>query len=174
MEKFNNLIELLDKFPDNETCNRYIENVIWKGGQPVCPHCKSSKKIYRFNNGKLFKCSECKKQFTVTVGTIFESSHISLRKWFIALYLFSSHKRGVSSIQLAKNIGVTQKTAYFMLGRIRYMMNNEEFTKPLEGTIEVDETFPIYSLFLKSIQKEFLLRFKPSLYSFNLKTHIFR
>ena len=115
-------------------------------GKISCPHinCIANEfqdgisKIYAFNDGKTFKCSCCKKQFTVRIGTIFEESKIPLRKWFMAMYLLFSHKKGISSCQLAKDISVTQKTAWFMLSRLRHassMFGATEFS----GTVEMDE-----------------------------------
>ena len=80
-------------------------------------YCKTGSK---FADGKLFKCGDCRKKFTVKVGTMFSDSHISLQKWFYGIYLNTSLKKGISSVQLAKYLGITQKTAWFMLQRIRY------------------------------------------------------
>jgi transposase-like protein len=89
----------------------------------------------------MFKCADCRRPFSVRVGTIFEDSPLPLQKWFMALWIISSHKKGISSVQLGKDIGVTQKTAWFMLHRIRYAMRTPEFSKPMKGTVEIDETY---------------------------------
>jgi transposase-like protein len=136
--EFKNLHQLLDFFKDEETCKKYYEEKRW-GGNVACPHC-GSLKVYRTNRG--FKCGEklCAKKFTVTVGTIFENSKISLRVWFTAMYLISTSKKGVSSLQLAEQLGVTQKTAWFVLHRIREMLKDNSSEK-LEGEVQGDETF---------------------------------
>lgn len=136
--QFKNLQQLLDFFKDEETCKKYYEFQRW-GGNPACPHCGSIK-VYRTNRG--FKCGEkeCYKKFSVTVGTIFENSKIGLRTWFAAMYLCTTSKKGISSLQLAEQLGITQKTAWFVLSRIRTMLadNNNE---PLTGEVEIDETY---------------------------------
>lgn len=136
--QFKNLQTLLDFFKDETTCKSYYEQKRW-GGNVACPHC-GSLKIYRTNRG--FKCGEklCAKKFSVTVGTIFENTKISLRIWFAAMYLISTSKKGVSSLQLAEQLGITQKTAWFVNHRIREMLKDAVSTK-LTDIVEVDETF---------------------------------
>ena len=135
---FKNLQQLLDFFKDETTCKSYYEQQRW-GGNVACPHC-GSLKIYRTNRG--FKCGEklCYKKFTVTVGTIFENSKIGLRTWFAAMYLISTSKKGISSLQLAEQLGITQKSAWFVNHRIREMLK-DAVGGQLTETIEVDETF---------------------------------
>lgn len=130
-------------FPDEKTCKEYLKNERFPDGKVACPKCGSTDKIYPMADGKRFKCGNkgCFHIFTITVGTIFEASHIPLKTWFLALYVLSAHKKGISSCQLAKDIGVTQKTAWFMLHRIRYMLANGSKKGFLSGTIEVDETY---------------------------------
>lgn len=115
--KFENLSDLLLTFDTEEKCKTYFEQQRWRG-KITCPHC-SHEKVYRTNIG--FKCAspKCYKKFTVTVGTVFENTNIKLQKWFMAIYLFTAHKKGISSCQLGRDIGVSQKTAWFMLHRIR-------------------------------------------------------
>jgi len=136
---FKNLQQLFDHFRDEQTCIAYYEQLRW-GGKPVCPHC-ASEKVYRTNRG--FKCGnkDCRKKFTVTVGTIFENSKIKLRTWFAATYLVSTSKKGISSVQLATQLGITQKTAWFVLHRIREMLKEKTSSKPLSGMVEADETY---------------------------------
>lgn len=136
---FTNLLSVSDVFKDDQTCRNYLEKVRWPGKR-ICPHCGSDSTC-KFKDGKTYKCYRCRKQFTVTKGTIFERTHVPLRKWFLAFYIMTSHKKGISSCQLAKDIGVTQKTAWFMLHRIREAIRTKSFKKPLEGTIEADETY---------------------------------
>lgn len=140
---FKNLYDFQAAFSNDLQCRQFLANAIWENGEPVCPYC-SNRKIYKYSNGIHYKCSDCRKRFTVTVNTIFESSRIPLGKWFLALYLLSCHKKGISSVQLSKDVGVTQRTAWFMLHRLRsvYTQNVEvnEDTQ-LTGIVECDETF---------------------------------
>lgn len=139
---FNSIIELVTYFNTDEKCLEHIEHWRWNGS-PECVKC-GCKKVYKFKKGKVtkkgFKCSDCYHQFTVTTGTIFHSRKVPLIKWFMAIYLNTTDKKGISSYQLARDILVTQKTAWFMLTKIReaYKENNE--TK-LEGVVMADETF---------------------------------
>ena len=140
MTQFRNLQELMTKLSDDKVCRDYLENMRWQGN-PVCPHCGASKP-YRLKDGKNFRCrnSECKKDFSVTVGTIFENSKIPLSKWVAAIYLLTGHKKGISSHQLGRDLGVTQKSAWFILHRVRYMFGIPE-PEPLDNIVEVDETY---------------------------------
>jgi transposase-like protein len=136
--QFRNLQQLHDFFKDENVCKAYLEQQRW-GGNVCCPHCGSTK-IYRTNRG--YKCGEkeCYKKFSVTVGTIFENSKIDLRTWFAAMFLISTSKKGVSSLQLAGQLGITQKTAWFLLHRIRTMLAEKSLEK-FTGTVEIDETY---------------------------------
>jgi len=136
--QFSNLIQLLDFFKDEETCKQYLGQQRW-GDTPACPHCGCTK-AYVTNRG--FKCSKkpCHKKFTVTTGTIFENTKIKLRTWFAAMYLVTAHKKGISSLQLSRDLEITQKTAWFVLHRIREMLK-EKAPQKLEGIVEVDETY---------------------------------
>ncbi|HKN18549.1 MAG TPA: IS1595 family transposase, partial [Dissulfurispiraceae bacterium] len=111
---------LADQFKSEEAAREYLEAIRWPNG-PVCPHCGNTEKIYRLQ-GKatrkgVLKCAKCRKQFTVTVGTLFADSHISLDKWLYATYLICSSKKGMSSHQLHRMLGVTYKSAWFMTHR---------------------------------------------------------
>ena len=110
---FNNLHELITTMPDEKSCRDYLIKERWNG-VVTCPYC-GFEKCYVIENGKRFKCASkaCYKKFSVTVGTIFEASNIPLNEWFMALYLCTAHKKGVSSYQLAKDIGVAQKTVVY-------------------------------------------------------------
>ena len=137
---FKSLIELLDFFKDEETGIKYFEQIRW-GENINCPHC-GAEKPYRTNRG--FKCSnkECHKKFSVRTGTIFENSKISFRIWFAAIYLATTSSKGISSIQLARQLDITQKTAWFVLHRIREMLK-EKAPKMLgiKNPIEADESY---------------------------------
>ncbi len=134
-----NLVEFQQKFSDEQACLDYLEKARW-GDKAICPHC-GSVKTYKFTSGKLFKCGDCRKQFTAKVGTIFSDSKVPLFKWFLAIYLATSLKKGISSTQLSKYIGVTQKTAWFMLQRIRYALEKSGNDSMLGGEVEIDETY---------------------------------
>ena len=136
--KFNNLTDLLLTFNTEEKCKAYFEQQRW-GGNIICPHCGHGK-VYRTNIG--FKCasSDCYKKFTVTVGTVFENTNVKLQKWFAAIYLFTAHKKGVSSLQLHRDLGVTQKTAWFMLHRIREIFTVTDETKMSFQTTDSTQT----------------------------------
>ncbi|PCH67158.1 MAG: hypothetical protein COC01_06420 [Bacteroidetes bacterium] len=135
---FKSILELMTHFSDEKTCLGYLAEMRWNG-KPKCPHCKCEK-IYSFSDSKRYKCAKCRKQFTARVKTIFEDSKIPLQKWFVAIYLATSHKKGISSMQLSRDIDVTQKTSWFMLHRIREMIKNSS-PELLDGEIEADETF---------------------------------
>lgn len=140
MTHFRNIIEFTNYFNSEEVCRQYLENKRW-GGVITCPFCQSQN-IYRFSDGKRFKCADktCNKKFTVTVGTIYENSKIPLQKWFLAMYLIGNHKKGISSCQLARDLGVTQKSGWFILHRIRDMYIDKSAQK-FENIVEVDETY---------------------------------
>jgi len=135
---FKTLPQLLDYFKEEKTCIEHYEKLRWNG-KVICPFCGHDK-IYRTNRG--FKCAnnKCYKKFTVKVGSIFENSNISLRTFFAAIYICSAHKKGISSLQLSRDLGITQKTAWFVLHRVREMLKSESSTM-LRGTIQVDETY---------------------------------
>ena len=149
-DNFKSLIELNDYFKEEKTCYEFLAFQIWDEGKPVCPHCNSTH-VYttksRSSKGNKkdipeYRCAnkECTKKFTATVGTIFQSSKISLRTWFAAIYLLTTSKKGISSIQLSEQLQVTQKTAWFLNHRIRTMFK-ETAPELLKGTVEVDETY---------------------------------
>ena len=137
---FKSLPQLLDYFKDEETGKEYYANIRW-AGNPFCPHC-GCEGGYKTKRG--YRCSqkECRKDFTVRTGTIFENTKISFRIWFAAIYLATTHKKGISSVQLALDLGITQKTAWFVLHRIREMLK-EKAPKMLGETkmVEADETY---------------------------------
>lgn len=120
---FKSLPQLLDYFREESTCKEYYEQIRW-GNDVACPHC-GCVKAYRTKRG--FRCSDkdCKKDFTVTTGTIFHNSNIPLRIWFAAIFLATTHKKGISSVQLALDLGITQKSAWHVLHRIREMLKDK-------------------------------------------------
>lgn len=132
--------QLFEMFPDAESARRYLEERRWHG-QPVCPHCGCCGNILARTGKRLgyYRCRDCGQEFTVRTGTIFERSHVPLHKWVYAMYLVVTARKGISSLQLSKEIGVTQKTAWFMLGRLREACGDDIGT--LSGIVEADETF---------------------------------
>ena len=137
--KFKSLPALLKHFQDEDVCKDFLIQQRWNGN-PTCPHCGSIKAPYITNRG--YKCSEklCNKKFSVTTGTIFENTKIKLSLWYAAIYIASAHKKGISSHQLSRDLGCTQKTAWHMLHRIREGMRNKN-PQVLTGSIQADETF---------------------------------
>ena len=132
--------KLFEIFPDEETARQYLEGRLWPNG-PVCPDCKSVRITTRARPG-FYHCNACNFDFTVRTGTVFERSKVPLHKWVYAMYLLVTARKGISSMQLAKEIGVTQKTAWFILGRLREACGTPGGPDDkLKGVIEIDECF---------------------------------
>jgi transposase-like protein len=144
------LFEVIERFPTDDAAREHLESIRWANGI-VCPHCGCNDQAkfssIKENRKKKIRaglrwCANCRKQFTVTVGTIFEDSHIPLRKWLLAWYLICSSKKGISSLQLQRNLKLgSYRTALFMSHRIRHALRDPMFTDKLSGTVEVDETY---------------------------------
>ena len=134
------------EFHDEEAAYAYVEKRIWANG-PVCPHCGGVKRISKMGGKSTrigaYKCYQCRKPFTVKIGTIFEASHVPMNLWLQAIYLMCASKKGISSNQLHRTLGVTLKTAWFMSHRIREAMRDDGSVNfgAGGGTVEVDETF---------------------------------
>ena len=139
IKQFASLHEMVAAFPDEQSCIDHLRSIRWKDGA-FCPHC-GSVKIYHFSDKRTHKCGDCRARFSIKVGTIFEDTKIGLHKWFMAIYLITAHKKGIASTQLAKDIAVTQKTAWFMLHRLRHAAETKSFAAPLKGMVEADETY---------------------------------
>lgn len=140
MTEFNSILELVDAFRYELDCYSYLEKMRWPQGI-YCPHCGMTNiRFWRLKDGKTLKCSKCHKRFTVKTGTIFQETRLSMRKWFMAIYLLLTHSKGISSVQLHKDVKITQKTAWFVLHRIRHATNNFR-VKKLNKIIEIDETY---------------------------------
>lgn len=138
--KFNTLIEVITHFSDKNKCEDYLAEMRWNGSI-TCVFCNHNKIYQLKRKNRRYKCSNCQKQFSVIKGTIFENSPLSLQKWFTALYLISAHRKGISSVQLASDLGVTQKTAWFMLQRIRFALKTKNFDAKMDGVIQCDESY---------------------------------
>jgi transposase-like protein len=109
--------KLFELFPDEQSARKYLEARLWPNGV-ICPECKSKERITIRKDG-FYRCNACKLDFTVRTGTIFERSHVPLHKWLYAMYLLVTARKGISSLQLGKEIGITQKSAWFVLHRLR-------------------------------------------------------
>ena len=138
-QEFDSLFSMMQVFSDEKKCADHFRAVRWPNGV-ACPHC-GSVSVYNLKDGT-HKCGEkeCAMKFSIRKGTIFDDSKVPLQKWFMAIYLATSHKKGISSCQLARDIKVTQKTAWFMLHRIREAITDSRDTQ-LSGVVEVDETY---------------------------------
>jgi transposase-like protein len=135
--KFNSIVEVMQIFSTEEKCIQHLEELYWQG-VPVSPFVESSK-VYKCKGGK-YKCKESGKYFTVLTGTMFAGTKVSLPLWFCAIYLVISHKKGISSSQLGRDLGVSQKTAWYMLSRIRKCFGIENYNE-LNDVVEADESF---------------------------------
>jgi transposase-like protein len=129
--------QLFELFPDQETARQYLEGRLWPDG-PKCTICKSGERITVRKAG-FYRCNACREDFTVRTGTIFERSHVPLHKWLYAMYLLVTARKGISSMQLAKEIGITQKSAWFVLHRLREACGPK--LDKLRGIVEIDEAY---------------------------------
>ncbi len=139
--EYNSLLQVTNSFAEQTTCINYLTGIRWPEGKVICPICSHDKVYTLKGEFKRFKCAKCRSHFSALKKTIFENSPIPLQKWFIAIYLHTSHKKGISSIQLGKDIDVSQKTAWFMLQRIRHSMETGTFEMIGTGIFEADETY---------------------------------
>lgn len=139
---YNNVLGLLKAFPDEAACALHLEHLRWPNGV-TCLLCGSSRKIHRYaSRPGVYKCAECGKQFRIRKGTIYEESRLPLQKWFVAAFLMTTSRKGISSYQLAREIGVTQKTAWFVLGRLRKAAEQASASAgTLPGPVEADESY---------------------------------
>jgi transposase-like protein len=142
MKAFKSILAFQKEFSTDEKCREYLELQKW-GGTPCCTHCGSTH-VTRFSkDARRFQCNEkvCRKQFSVLTGTFAENTKIPLTKWFLAMYILNNHSKGISSLQLAQWLDVTQKTAWFLNHRIREMLNQTSDSNLLDGTVEIDEVY---------------------------------
>jgi len=143
-----NLATMVPLFADEEKARKFVESKRWPNG-PVCPHCQSAE-VYTLTpkpgskspvRPGVYKCKACRQQFTCRVGTIFEDSKLPISKWLMAIHLMTSSKKGVSSHQIARELGITQKSAWFVCHRIREAMKKEPMAGMLKGEVEADEKY---------------------------------
>lgn len=132
-----NTVQLFKMFPDAESGRKYLEGRLWPKGAK-CPTCTNGDRVTS-RKGGYYRCNACKQDFTVRTGTIFERSHVPLHKWIYAMYLLITLRKGISSMQLSKEIGITQKSAWFVLQRLREACG-KDLTMP-SGIVEGDETY---------------------------------
>lgn len=147
MQKFKSVKDILRTLHDEKSCREFLENIRWNG-TPKCPHCDTeSATHYRLTRNGVFqgkyKCRHCRKTFTVTVGTMFEGTHIPLYDWFYAIIQFLTHTKGISSVQLSKDLGITQKTAWSILHKIRCNLMDDvsKLRDAFSGIVQMDETY---------------------------------
>ncbi len=139
MFDFDSLFGLMEAFPDEQSCIDHLRSIRWRDGE-FCPYCGSNR-VHHFSDRKTFKCGECRQRFSIKVGTIFENTKLPLRKWFMAIWLITNHPKGIASVTLAKDLKITQKTAWFVLHRLRHAARTNSFNAPLKGDVEADSTF---------------------------------
>lgn len=139
IRQFETLADLMVTFRDNQVAIEHFRDMRWKNGK-FCPHCGHDK-VYDLSQKNKFRCAQCRKNFSIMVGTIFENTKLPLRIWFGAIWLITNHKKGIASTTLATDLGVTQKTAWFILHRLRHAARTRSFNKPLDGEVEIDETY---------------------------------
>ena len=138
-----NLYRIVEQFPDHESCINYLEDIRW-GKHPKCPYCESEHVARKHEGDKIgrWNCHGCKSSFNVLAGTLFQGTRIPLHKWFMAINLMANAKKSLSSCQLARHLGVTQQTTWYMMQRIRSEMASQDKDSPLlQGIIEADEAY---------------------------------
>ena len=136
--QFDSLLQVADYFTTNDICKQAIAEARWADGVAVCPYCGG--RHCKVGKDGRYLCKDCNRKFNVTVGTIFENTKLPLRKWFMAMYLISSNKKGVSSCQIMRDINVTQKTSWFLLHKIRGLYGITDAIA-LDGEVEMDEMY---------------------------------
>lgn len=138
IKQFTSLYDLFEAFPDEQSCIDHLRSIRWANGA-FCPHCGSTT-VYDFSDKRTHKCGDCRQRFSIKVGTIFEDTKLPLRKWFTAIWMITSNKKGIASTQLAKDLKITQKSAWFVLHRLRHAARTDGFNGPLSGEVMADET----------------------------------
>ena len=134
------LMELFRKFPDNETAEKWFESRIWKDGR-VCPLCQGTQTRPSTHKTQPYRCPQCRRFFSVKSGTVMERSHISYQHWAIATYLFATNLKGVSSMKIHRDLGITQKSAWFLVHRLRESWKTLAGVDSMTGPVEIDEVY---------------------------------
>jgi transposase-like protein len=138
LKQFKTLADLYVTFSDNQVALDHFKSIRWRDGE-FCPYCGHGK-VYTLKANR-YQCFQCRNTFSILVGTIFENTKLPLRVWFGAIWLLTNHPKGIASTTLARDLGITQKTAWFVLHRLRHAARTQSFNGPLSGTVEVDETY---------------------------------
>jgi transposase-like protein len=138
-QQFDGLTQMMETFSDEQVCIDHLTSTRWKDGA-YCPHCGSTK-VYHFSDLRTHKCGDCRQRFSIKVGTIFEDTKLPLHKWFRAIWMVTSHTKDIASTQLTKDLKITQKSAWFVLHRLRYAARTQSFNAPLDGMVEADGTY---------------------------------
>lgn len=139
LKQFKTLADLYNAFSDNRAALDHFKSIRWRDGE-FCPYCGHDK-IYSLKANR-YQCAQCRNTFSILVGTIFENTKLPLKVWFGAIWLLTNHPKGIASTTLAKDLGITQKSAWFVLHRLRYAARTQSFnTPPMSGKVEIDETY---------------------------------
>jgi len=141
--------QVFELFPDQHAARKYLEHRLWPSGA-TCPECGKGERITG-RNGDFYRCNACKLDFTVRTGTIFERSHVPLHKWLYAMYLLATARKGISSIQLAKEIGITQKSAWFVLHRLREACGGRRSGEVKAAPISTDNAGSFYAVMRRGL-----------------------
>lgn len=141
IKQFKTLTDLMVAFQKPQAAIDHFTSIRWRNGQ-FCPHCGHDK-VYDLKRKNIYRCAQCRVNFSITVGTIFENTKLPLRIWFGAIWLITNHPKGIASTTLAKDLGISQKSAWFVLHRLRHAARTKSFnvTRQLRGKVEVDETY---------------------------------
>lgn len=142
IQQFKTLPALFAAFPDEQTAVDHLTSIRWASGK-FCPLCGNSDetRIGTLKGTNTHKCYECRQRFSIKVGTIFQDSKLPLRTWFAAIWMITAHPKGIASTTLATDLGITQKTAWFVMHRLRHAARTSSFNAPLAGDVEIDETY---------------------------------
>jgi transposase-like protein len=140
IKQFKTLADFYHTFSDNQVALDHFKAIRWRNGE-FCPYCGHDK-VYARTKGNRYNCAQCKNVFSILVGTIFENTKLPLKVWFGAIWLITNHPKGIASTTLSKDLGITQKSAWFVLHRLRHAARAQSFsTPPMSGKVEIDETF---------------------------------
>jgi transposase-like protein len=138
LKQFKTLADLYHTFSDNQVALDHFKAIRWANGE-FCPYCGHDK-VYTLRANR-YQCAQCRNTFSILVGTIFENTKLPLKVWFGAMWLITNHPKGIASTTLARDLGITQKSAWFVLHRLRHVARTKSFNSPLTGNVQVDETF---------------------------------
>lgn len=138
---FKTLPQLFAAFPDEQSAIDHLTAIRWANGEFCAVNGCADAKIFHFADGRTHKCSVCRSRFSIKVGTIFQDSKLPLRTWYAAIWMITNHPKGIASTTLASDLGITQKSAWFVLHRLRHAARTDSFNAPLSGEVMADETY---------------------------------